>query len=108
MPREIDEAFVEEAIEHYRRIQAQREEFEKSIVDIEVTVRSPDGLVRVVVNGAGEFQDIVISEEAMRHSAAELAKSVLAACKAAASAKEWTRDKLYRDTFRDYRPLRAD
>ncbi len=107
MPREIDEAFVEEAIEQYRKIEALREEFDKAVVDVEVTVRSPDGLVEIVVTGAGEFREVKIADEAVAAKGTEeLAKSVLAACKAAAQAEEWARNKLYEDRFRDYRPLR--
>jgi DNA-binding protein YbaB len=107
MPREIDEAFVEEAIEQYRKIEALREEFEKAVVDVEVTVRSPDGLVEIVVTGAGEFREVKISEAAIDpdKGTEELAKSVLAACKAASQAEEWARNKLYEDRFRDYHPL---
>lgn len=107
MPREIDEAFVEEAIERYRKIDALREEFEKTVVDLEVTVRSPDGLVSIVVSGNGDFRDVTISPEAIdpEKGTRELAKAVLAACKAASHAGDWARKKLYDETFGDYRPL---
>ncbi|MGH3656130.1 MAG: YbaB/EbfC family nucleoid-associated protein [Micromonosporaceae bacterium] len=109
MPREIDEAFVEEAIEHYRRIDTQRDEFEKALVDIELTVRSPDGVVEIVVNGAGEFREVVIADEAFDRELTprELAASVLAACKAASHAREWARTKLYDERFSDFEPLRT-
>ena len=107
MPRDIDEAFVEEAIEHYRKIDAQREEFEKALVDIELTVRSPDSLVEIVVNGAGEFREVTIADEAFdpEKTPEQLAASVLAACKAASHAREWARTKLYDERFSDYEPL---
>ena len=54
MAREIDEAWIEEAIERYRRIEALRAEFDKAAAAVEVTVHSPDGLVEVVVTAAGD------------------------------------------------------
>ncbi|HEX6075440.1 MAG TPA: YbaB/EbfC family nucleoid-associated protein, partial [Micromonosporaceae bacterium] len=99
--------FVEEAIGQYRRIEALREEFERAATELEVTVRSPDGLVEIVVTGAGEFRDVVITDEAVDPDRASrnLARAVLAACQAASSAREWARHKLYEEHFRDYRPL---
>ncbi|MGH3714504.1 MAG: YbaB/EbfC family nucleoid-associated protein [Micromonosporaceae bacterium] len=107
MPREIDEAFIEEAIEQYRKIDEQRQEFGKAIVDIEVTVRSPDGLVEIVVTGAGEFRDVTIADEALDpdKGSEQLAQSVLSACQAASHAGQWARQKLYDENFRDYQPL---
>jgi DNA-binding protein YbaB len=106
MPREIDEAFVEEAIEQYRRIEALREEFRRATADLEVTVRSPDGVVEIVVTGAGEFREVSIVDGSVApEHARELARSVLAACQAVSGAREWAKDKLYEEHFRDYRPL---
>lgn len=107
MPREIDEAFIEEAIEQYRKIDAQRQEFGKAIVDIEVTVRSPDGLVEIVVTGAGEFREVTITDDSVDpQKARELSQAVLAACQAASHAGSWARQKLYEEKFGDYPPLR--
>jgi DNA-binding protein YbaB len=103
MPREIDEAYVEEAIGQYRRIQALRDEYAKAAAELEVTVRSPNGLVEIVVTGAGEFRDVVITKP--DQDAGELAKAMLAACQAVSSAREWARHKLYEEHFRDYQPL---
>ncbi len=41
MAREIDETFIEEAIERYQRLDARLAEFEKAVSTVEVTVRSP-------------------------------------------------------------------
>ncbi|MGH3738866.1 MAG: YbaB/EbfC family nucleoid-associated protein [Micromonosporaceae bacterium] len=109
MPREIDEAFIEEAIEQYRKIDEQRREFGKAIVDVEVTVRSPDGLVEIVVTGGGEFREVTIAEEALDPRGTErLEQAVLAACQAASHAGSWARKKLYEEKFSDYEPLRGE
>jgi DNA-binding protein YbaB len=106
MPREIDEAFVEEAIEQYRRIEVLREEFRTAAADLEVTVRSPDGVVEIVVTGAGEFRDVSIVDGSLDpERGRDIATSVLAACQAVSNAREWARHKLYEEHFKDYRPL---
>ncbi len=107
MPREIDERFIEEAVERYRKIDAMLAEFNQAAKSMEVSVRSPDGLVEIVVAGDGSFRDVIISDEALEpgRTARELSRAVLTACTAAADAAEWARRKLYEETFRDYGPL---
>ena len=62
MAREIDEAWIEEAIERYQRIEARLAEFEQAVKTVEVTVRSPDGLVEVVVAADGCIRDVQIGQ----------------------------------------------
>ena len=62
MAREIDEAWIDEAIERYQRIEARLAEFEQAVKGVEVTVRSPDGLVEVVVSADGCIRDVRIGE----------------------------------------------
>ena len=85
MPREIDEAWIEQAIERYRRIEALRGEFDKAARGLEVTVRSPDGLVE--------------------RTNADVSRSLLAAVSAAGDAARWAREKLHAETFGEYAPL---
>src|SRR5262245_31683130 len=61
MAREIDEVWIEQAIERYRRIEALQADFDKAVRGIAVTVRSPDGLVEVVVSGDGRTRDVTIA-----------------------------------------------
>lgn len=105
MAREIDEAFIEEAVERYQRIEGLRGEFEKAVTTVEVTVRSPDGLVEVLVSADGAIRDVRIGQLAGR-SAAELSRSVREAVTAAAGAAAWAREKLRADMFGGYDPLR--
>jgi len=106
MVREIDEAWVEEAIARYERIDAKTAEFAKAAARLEVTVRSPDGLVSVVVAGDGTIRSVDIDDFALRgRSGREVAKAVHAAVAAAADAATWARQKLHDETFREYRPL---
>jgi DNA-binding protein YbaB len=105
MAREIDEAWIEEAVERYRRIDALFAEFDKAVKGVEVTVRSPDGLVEVVVTADGVIKDVVISGQLQGRTSAELSRSVRDAVAAAADAATWARQKLHAETFGEYRPL---
>ena len=54
MGREIDEGWIEEAVERYRRIEALQAEFDQAARRLKVTVHSPDGLVELVVTAAAD------------------------------------------------------
>ncbi|GAB2929421.1 hypothetical protein GCM10027280_16170 [Micromonospora polyrhachis] len=103
--REIDETWIEEAVERYRRIESHRAEFDKAVHGVEVTVRSPDGLVEVAVTAAGTITDVRFLGPLHTRTSAEVARSVRAAVTAAADAARWAREKLHAETFSDYRPL---
>jgi DNA-binding protein YbaB len=105
MGREIDEVWIEQAIERYRRIESVQAEFVKALKSTEVTVRSPDGLVEVLVNADGEVKDLHFVGADQRNPR-ELARSTQAAVTAAAAAATWARQKLHDEMFRDYQPLR--
>ncbi|WP_238015530.1 YbaB/EbfC family nucleoid-associated protein [Dactylosporangium sp. AC04546] len=105
MAREIDESWIEEAVERYRRIDALLTEFDKAVRTVEVTVRSADGLVEVVVTADGTIRDLHISPPLNGRPAADLSRSVREAVTAAADAAAWARQKLHAETFGDYRSL---
>jgi DNA-binding protein YbaB len=105
MAREIDEAWIEEAVERYRRIESLRAEFDKAAQALEVTVRSPDGLVEIVVTASGDITDVRVVGDLDGRGNAELSRSIHAAVTAAAGAARWARDKLHAEMFADYRPL---
>jgi DNA-binding protein YbaB len=99
MAGELDEAWVGEAIERHRRIEAAQAEYDKAVRGLEVTVRSPDDLVEVVVTGTGEIRTVVVVGNA------ELSRSVQSAVTAAADAARWARRKLRAEAFGEYRSL---
>lgn len=105
MAREIDEAFIEAAVERYQRLDGLIAEFEKAVQGVEVTVSSPDGLVEVVVTADGTIRDVIVSGQLAGRDNAELSRSIRAAVIAAADAAAWARSKLHAETFGDYRPL---
>ena len=106
MAREIDEAWIEEAVARYRRIEALQAEFDEAVHAVEVTVRSPDNLVEVLVSAAGEIRGVTILGAGHGRTGADLSRSVQVAVTAAADAARWAREKLHAETFGDYRPLR--
>jgi DNA-binding protein YbaB len=105
MAREVDEAFIEEAVERYRRVDALLAEFDKAVRGVEVTVSSPDGLVEVVVSADGAIRDVAITGTLAGRSNAEVSRSVRDAVTAAADAATWARAKLHAETFGGYQTL---
>ncbi|HET8662141.1 MAG TPA: YbaB/EbfC family nucleoid-associated protein [Micromonosporaceae bacterium] len=105
MGREIDEVWIEQAIERYRRIEALQADFDKAVRGLEVTVLSPDGLVEVVVSGDGAIRDVAIVGALSGRTNGQVSDSIRAAVAAAADAAAWARQKLHAETFGDYRPL---
>jgi DNA-binding protein YbaB len=108
MAREIDEAFIEAAVERYQRLDALLAEFDKAVRGVEVTVSSPDGLVEVVVTADGTIRDVTITGALAGRTNAELSRSVRQAVAAAADAAAWARGKLHAETFGEYRPIGED
>ncbi len=105
MAREIDEAWIGEAIDRYERIEARLAEFEQAVKGVDVTVRSPDGLVEVVVTADGAIRDVQVRGQLTGRTAADLSRSIREAVVAAADAATWARQKLHSETFGEYRPL---
>jgi DNA-binding protein YbaB len=105
MPREIDEAWIDEAIERYRRLEALRGEFDRAVAAHQVSVHSPDDTIEVVVTASGQITDVRIRGSLQNRSAAELAREVQAAVTAASEAARWAREKLHDEVFGAFRSL---
>src|SRR5215475_14152810 len=103
--REIDEAWIEEAIERYQRVESLLGDFERALARVDVTVRSPDGLVEIVVGADGGIRDVTISDAAQGRDPRELSKAVQAAVTAAADAARWARTRLHQDMFNGFPEL---
>jgi DNA-binding protein YbaB len=107
MAQEIDEAWVEEAISRYRRIEQLQAEFDVRVAKTEVTVHSPDHLVEVLVCADGSVRRVTIVGSLQGRTNVEVSRSVEAAMSAAADAAEWARRTLYAETFGSYAPLKG-
>lgn len=107
MPREIDDAWLEQAIESYRRIEQKQASYERALSQLEVCVRSPDGCVEIVVGADGKVRRVEVSGSPQVMSNADLARAIQQATSAAYDAAEWARRKLHEETFADYRSLGA-
>jgi YbaB/EbfC DNA-binding family protein len=105
MPREIDEAWIDEAIERYRRIDTLRAEYEKAVAAHVVSVHSPDDSVEILVTAAGEITDVRIRGSLQHRQAADLAREVRAVVTNAAEAARWAREKLHGEVFGGFRSL---
>ena len=105
MPREIDEAWIDEAIERYRRIEALREQFDKAVAGHTVTVHSPDDSVEVLVSAKGEILDLRIKGTLHNRSAESLSRQVRTVVTNATEAARWAREKLHDEVFGAYRSL---
>jgi len=99
MAREIDEGWIDEAIDRYRRLDQLRAEFDKVVASHSVSVHSPDDTVEVVVTAAGEITDVRISGSLQQRSAAEFAREIQAVVTSAAEAARWARAKLHGEIF---------
>ena len=106
MGREIDEAWIQDAIERYQRLESRQAEFERAAARVDVTVHSPDGLVDVLVTADGTIREVVINDAAQGRDVRELSRSVQAAVAAAADAAGWARTKLHQEYFGELRDLR--
>jgi DNA-binding protein YbaB len=105
MAREIDEAWIDDAIERYRRVDALRAEFDKAVASHVVSVHSPDDTVEVLVTAAGDITDVRIRGSLQNRSAAELAREVQAVVINATEAARWAREKLHDEVFGAFRTL---
>ena len=99
MAREIDEAWIDEAIDRYRRLDQLRAEFDKLVASHSVSVHSPDDSIEVVVTAAGEITDVRISGSLQHRSTAEFAREIQAVVTSAAEAARWARATLHAEIF---------
>ena len=97
---EIDETWIEAAVTHYRQLERRQAELAGQVARADVTIRSGDGLVEIVVGADGVFHDVRIADAALRTlSARELSRTVLGACQQARTAADWARQKLSEQAF---------
>jgi DNA-binding protein YbaB len=108
MGREIDESWIDDAIDRYRRLDQLRSEFDKAVAAHAVSVHSPDDSIEVVVGANGEITDVRIKGTLQHRDPAEFARQIQAAVTAAAAAARWAREKLHGEIFGKLHPLGED
>jgi DNA-binding protein YbaB len=108
MPREIDEAWIDEAIERYQSLDRLRGEFDEAVASHAVSVHSPDNTIEVVVTAAGDIVDVRIHGTLHHRRADELAREIRAVVTNAAEAARWAREKLRGEVFGKLRSLGED
>src|ERR1700712_2083615 len=105
MAREIDEAWIDEAIDRYRRLDQLRGEFDKAVASHFVSVHSPDNSIEIVVAATGEITDVQIYGALQHRHPADLAREIQAVVTNAADAARWAREKLHDEIFGKLRSL---
>jgi hypothetical protein len=100
MARELDEAWVEEAIARHRSAERLRAGFAEWVRGAEVSVHSADQLVEVRVCADGAIRKVSVVGPLHGHTDAELARSIDTAVGAAADAADWARRTLYAEVLR--------
>src|SRR5689334_7773809 len=108
MGREIDESWIEDAIDHYRRVDELRSEFTEAVAAHVVTVHSPDDSIEVAVTAAGEITDVRISGSLHNRNPVDFAREIKSVVIGAAEAARWAREKLHGEVFGKMDSLRED
>jgi DNA-binding protein YbaB len=103
--REIDEAWIEEAIDRYRRVDQLRAEFEKAVAAHLVSVHSPDDSIEVVATAAGAITDVRIHGSLHDRDPVEFAREIKSVVTNASEAARWAREKLHGEVFGRLRPM---
>ncbi|WP_412540805.1 YbaB/EbfC family DNA-binding protein [Longispora sp. K20-0274] len=97
MPPEYDQAWTDEAIARFERIEARQAAYERAIRAVEVIVRSPDGNVEVTVAADGEVRAVSIDGQPRA--------DILETLRSAGEAATWAREKVRAKELGDYQPL---
>ncbi len=108
MGREIDESWIDAAIDRYRRVDRLRGEFDEAVAAHVVTVHSPDDSIEVAVTAAGEITDIRLHGSLHHRSPVEFAQEIKSVVTQAAEAARWAREKLHGEVFGNLDSLRED
>ena len=99
MGREIDEAWIDEAVERYARVEHLRAEFDKAVAGHVVSVHSPDNSIEIVVTAAGEIRDVRIHATLHDRDPVEFAREIKTVVTKASEAARWAREKLHGEVF---------
>jgi DNA-binding protein YbaB len=108
MAREIDESWIDDAIQRYKRFDQQREQYEKAVASQLVSVHSPDDTIEIVVTAAGEITDIELRGSLHHRNPVEFAHELKAVITSAAEAARWAREKLHGEVFGKLHSLGED
>jgi hypothetical protein len=103
--REIDEAWIDEAIDRHRHLDQLRAEFEKAVASHFVSVHSPDDSIEIIVSATGDITDVRIHGGLHQRNPTEFASEIQAVVTNAAQAARWAREKLQGEVFGKLRPL---
>lgn len=105
MAREIDEAWISEAIDRHRRVEQLRGDYDRAVESHQVSVHSPDNSIEVTVTASGRITDIQIHGGLSHRHPGEFSRELQAAVSNATDAARWAREKLHNEVFDQFRAL---
>ncbi|BCJ43927.1 hypothetical protein GCM10010168_67300 [Actinoplanes ianthinogenes] len=105
MAREIDEAWIDEAIDRYKRVEGLRADFERAVTAHQVSVHSPDQSIEVVVTAAGDIVDVRVHGGLRQRDQIEFSRQLKAVVTSATEAARWAREKLHAEVFGSFHTL---
>ncbi|HET6480300.1 MAG TPA: YbaB/EbfC family DNA-binding protein [Actinoplanes sp.] len=105
MAREIDEAWISEAIDRHRHVEQLRDDCDRAVDSHHVSVHSPDDSIEVIVTASGRITDIRIHGGLQHRNPVEFARELQATVADAAEAARWAREKLHDEIFGKFRSL---
>jgi DNA-binding protein YbaB len=108
MAREIDESWIDEAMERYKRLDQLRADYERAVASHSVSVHSPDDSIEIVVAASGEITDVRINGSLQHRNPIEFAREIRSVVTTAADAARWAREKLHGEVFGKLRSLGED
>ncbi|XVU25846.1 YbaB/EbfC family DNA-binding protein [Actinoplanes sp. CA-054009] len=108
MAREIDEAWISEAIDRHRRVERLRADFDRAVESHTVSVHSPDGTIEATVTATGRITDMRVHGGLHHREPSEFTRELQAVVDTAADAARWARDKLRGEIFGSPRSLGED
>jgi DNA-binding protein YbaB len=103
--REIDEAWIDEAVDRYARLEQLRADFDKAVAAHLVSVHSPDNSIEVIVTAAGEIRDVCINVSLRDRDPMDFAREIKSVVTKASEAARWAREKLHGEVFGKFQSL---
>jgi DNA-binding protein YbaB len=103
--REIDEAWIDEAVDRYAQLEQLRADFEKAVAAHLVSVHSPDNSIEVLVSAAGDIRDVCINVSLRDRDPLEFSREIKAVVTKASEAARWAREKLRGEVFGKYQGM---